>query len=81
MIATYHRHYFDHAAGHVCLDKTKGAFVIHLEGAAAMKQEELDFYGELLVSAINNMTPEQRRQTKRFEGVDHSPDSFTQRPE
>ena len=61
----YHRHYRPDAEGHIFLDK-KGACTIALTGAAAMTQEELDFYGEIMAVALNNMTPAQKKQVKAF---------------
>ena len=52
----YSKHYFKEAKGDICLndirnnDKHMG-FMINLEGASAMKQKELDKYGQLMASA------------------------------
>ena len=50
--AKYTNHYKDHSEGHIFLDKD-GACTITLTGAAAMTQEELDYYGELFAQALN----------------------------
>tara|TARA_Y100000310_G_scaffold339796_1_gene433599 strand:- start:489 stop:677 length:189 start_codon:yes stop_codon:yes gene_type:complete len=50
--ATYKKHGYDHAEGHIYLDK-EGACTITLEGAASMSQEELDSYGEIMAEALN----------------------------
>ena len=52
VFATYKKHGYDHAEGHIYLDK-EGACTITLEGAAAMSQEELDKYGEIMAEALN----------------------------
>ena len=50
--ATYHKHYRpDSPQGHIFLDK-EGACTIHLHGAAAMSQDELDHYGKVMASAL-----------------------------
>jgi hypothetical protein len=51
--ATYSRHYKTDAQGHIFLKK-EGACTINLVGAAAMSQEELDGYGELIAEAFNS---------------------------
>ena len=50
--ATYKKHGYDHAEGHIYLDK-EGACTITLEGAASMAQDELDLYGNIMAKAIN----------------------------
>jgi len=50
--ATYRKHGYDHAEGHIYLDK-EGACTITLEGAASMSQDELDKYGEIMAEALN----------------------------
>lgn len=65
MKVTYARHYRDHAEGHIHLEKP-GAVTIGLTGAASMTQEELDFYGGIMAAALNNLTPEQRKEAKRL---------------
>lgn len=52
-MASYSRHYFHDARGHVYIDKP-GACTITLVGAADMTQTELDHYGELFASAIRD---------------------------
>jgi len=52
VFATYKKHGYDHAEGHIYLDK-EGACTITLEGAASMTQEELDSYGEIMAEALN----------------------------
>ena len=50
--AKYTNHHKDYSEGHIFLDKD-GACTITLTGAAAMTQEELDYYGELFAKALN----------------------------
>ncbi|MEK9769530.1 MAG: hypothetical protein VW683_11465 [Betaproteobacteria bacterium] len=50
--AKYTKHHKGHSEGHVFIEKD-GACTITLTGAAAMTQEELDYYGELFAKAIN----------------------------
>ena len=50
--ATYRKHGYDHAEGHIYLDK-EGACTITLEGAAAMSQAELDVWGKKMASSLN----------------------------
>ena len=52
VFATYKKHYKDSPEGHIYLDK-EGACSITLEGAAAMSQDELDRYGEIMAEALN----------------------------
>jgi len=52
VFATYRKHGYDHAEGHIYLDK-EGACTITLEGAASMSQDELDKYGEIMAEALN----------------------------
>ena len=42
----------DSPEGHIYLDK-EGACTITLSGAASMRQDELDRYGEIMVEALN----------------------------
>ena len=67
-MASYSPHHRDDAQGHIFLGPQKtGAVTINLRGAASMTQEELNFYGEIMATAITNMTPEQRQQAKDLE--------------
>jgi hypothetical protein len=52
VFATYKKHGYDHPEGHIYLDK-EGACTITLSGAASMRQDELDRYGEIMVEALN----------------------------
>ena len=53
VFATYKPHYkAGEPEGHIYLDK-QGACKITLTGAAAMKQHELDSYGEIMAEALN----------------------------
>lgn len=54
----YSKHCRPHAQGHIYIDKP-GACTVSLVGAAAMTQEELDIYGEIFQTALQNMTKEQ----------------------
>lgn len=65
MNVIYRKHFRDYAEGHIYLDKP-GAVTIELTGAASMTQEELDFYGGIMAAALNNLTPEQRKEAKRL---------------
>tara|TARA_Y100000034_G_scaffold136029_1_gene210360 strand:- start:819 stop:1070 length:252 start_codon:yes stop_codon:yes gene_type:complete len=61
--ASYKAHHKDDAQGHVFLGHDKqGACTIGLTGAAAMTQDELNFYGEIFATALLNLTDEQQRQ-------------------
>lgn len=51
MKAVYTKHHFNHPEGHISLDKP-GPCTITLQGAAAMSQEELDYYGEIVAKAL-----------------------------
>ena len=59
VFATYKKHYHDdYAEGHIYLDKEGACTItvratISLDGAAAMSQEELDSYGEIMAEALN----------------------------
>ena len=50
--ATYKKHHKDSPEGHIYLDK-EGACTITLEGAASMRQDELDRYGAIMAEALN----------------------------
>lgn len=65
MEAKYTRHHRDDAQGHIFLDK-RGPCNISLEGAAAMSQEELDFYGEIMAKALSNMSAPQLKRVRGF---------------
>mgnify|MGYP005825689177 FL=1 len=52
VFATYSKHHCDHAEGHIYLDK-EGACTITLEGAASMRQDELDRYAAIMTEALN----------------------------
>ena len=65
MKVAYSKHYRENAEGHIFMDKP-GAVTIGLTGAASMTQEELDFYGGIMADAIKNMTPEQRKESRRL---------------
>jgi hypothetical protein len=52
VFAKYTKHNGFSPAGHIFLDK-EGACTIHLEGAAAMSQEELNHYAEIMTEALN----------------------------
>ena len=54
MEATYSPHYYDHAEGHIFINKP-GACTITLTGAASMTQDELDRYGELFALALSSV--------------------------
>jgi hypothetical protein len=63
----YRKHYRDHAEGHIFLGQEKlNAVTIELTGAAAMTQEELDFYGEIIAEALNKLTPNQRSKAAKL---------------
>jgi hypothetical protein len=63
----YRPHFREHAEGHIFLGKDKvGAVTIQLTGAASMRQDELDFYGNLISKALNNLTKEQREEAERL---------------
>jgi len=51
MRITYRKHYHDHSEGHLFLDK-EGACTIKLTGAAAMSQEELDEWGQIIAKSV-----------------------------
>ncbi len=51
MKVTYRKHFRKSAEGHIHLDKP-GACTISLMGAAAMTQEELNFYGRIMAKAL-----------------------------
>ncbi len=53
MKVSYNRHYFQHAEGHIFLDKS-GPCTIKLIGASSMTQAELDFFAEKMVKAIKS---------------------------
>lgn len=50
MKMVYSKHYRDDAQGHIFIEK-EGACTVHLTGAAAMPQKELDQYGELFAKS------------------------------
>ena len=50
--ATYTKHHRDDPEGHIFLDK-EGACTITLTGAAAMAQDELDYWGEVIACLLN----------------------------
>jgi hypothetical protein len=54
--AEYSPHYLDDARGHIYIDKP-GACTIDLTGAAAMTQEELNFYGKIMAKALSEINP------------------------
>jgi hypothetical protein len=48
----YSRHYRDDAEGHIFINK-EGACTITLTPAQSMSQEELNYFGEMIVDSVN----------------------------
>lgn len=53
---SYSAHHFDHAEGHIFIDKP-GACTVTLTGASSMSQDELNDLGEMIVKLLNKSNP------------------------
>lgn len=53
---SYSPHQFDHAEGHIYIDKP-GACTVTLTGASSMSQDELNDLGEMIVKLLNKTNP------------------------
>ena len=65
MKVRYTPHHRVDAQGHLYIDKP-GACCINLRGAAAMSQEELNFWAGLMAERLSNLTPDERRLATRI---------------